>query len=219
MQTPDSLQTALLLLDPCQPQPLPARLDAAAWLEAAIADAQPAGLAFEAEICPLLHVLVPALLGSIDEELSDALVRLIQTLLLAAPSRACAHVLTLTEAALETPHHQYIRDPFALPTCLALALDAELVPAGATAAANALPERRQLVAAILSGIEGGESAQSQPIFLRILLRVLRAHGASAASVLARCDVPITRLLALLPTSAGAVRAAPAGSARAPPSVE
>ena len=246
----ENAETALAMLDSRQLLPLATRLDAASWLEAAIGERIDAGpLNFDAEAVPLLCSLVPSLLGSRDEELTDALVVLLQRLLSTSPPRACALLCSLAEAEIERAENQSVwareeggddeaqvtpQQVGGLAAALALALNVDL-QAGAVAAANALTERPRLIAAILRGIEGEASIGASPIaeanarqqaqqrqalsdcYTDILIRMLQAHGASPSSILARCDVPLARLLNLLPS--GAPGSANGAAARPQPSVQ
>ena len=200
--------------------PLSHRLDAASQIAEAIGiECQAAALDIPTQTRPLLQALVPAVLQPAcprddDDELGDTLVRLLQQLLHASRPIAAAAV-ALLQVSDEVSAAGVPDRPFALLSLLALALDVD-----AAAAANCLAEQRHLVEALMSGMEqslrGGSGAimggipasdlghQAEHLSAlascsaRIFLRVLQSHGTSAAAVLSRADVPIQRLLSLLP---------------------
>ena len=202
-------EDALAILNPRQRQPLSTRLDAASVIERAVRECIDSGrgLNVDAEVLPLLTALVPALLSSVDDPLIDSLVLVIEALLASSAPRASAHILSVAEAELED-HGRDLHSSSDFNN-LALILQIALNPAhpsNVVAAANALTERPLLVATILRGIEQTHPETSD-CYTHILLRLLHAHGASASSVLARCDVPLTRLLTQLPGYTGALTTA------------
>jgi hypothetical protein len=176
-------------------QPVVLQVDAASGLAARLA-ARAEPLRWD-DVLAALQVLVPALLVAATDELGDAVLRALAALLQRAGvggrSRATSLALQLGEAHLL--HH---RTPLPkLVSLLALVLEGD----AAETAANAMPEREHLLRALVGGMapEPGSPSGCASLCMRVFVRMLTCHGASAGSVLARGGISMESLLALLPS--------------------
>ena len=196
-------------LDPTTMVPLTTRLRACEALDSALTarSAAEAGefeelLDWKEEALPLLTALVHALVldASKDDELSDALTELIKRALALSPTISSTAAAVLGIAEVDILQHQ--ASAAGLVGLLALMLDPDMGPL-AIATANTLPEHRALISFLLHKMEAdtgtaGDAALTGQLATCLMLRMMQANGASASSVLSRCDIRASQLLALLP---------------------
>ena len=192
----------LHLLDLRNLVPLQHRLDAVASLARHVESAcssptAPPSNELEHQLAICYRVLVSSLLRA-PEELGDAIMQCLSTMLHGGPccTRAKLLLLQLADSEVQT-HHAHWR-----PAALLSLLSAVLNDNDAGAVANAFCERTPLVDALVQciGFANGESeheAQVAALSMQIFSRVVQKHGAAPSAILARCDVKVAHLTVLL----------------------
>lgn len=201
----DPMRACLDALTWSKPHPLHTRIDAIDHLQALIAES--GGWVEWAAAVETFRTVVPTLLVA-PEELGDSLVELLDVLLDATPrvSEAKVLLLKLAEDAVMEASVSGAWSTFAFISLLSILMSGD----AAGAAANALCERSVLLDALMrcmengtqaavgtANIENGDSELSAKLAAKVFSLFLVAHGTAPSAILARCDLPLARLLAPL----------------------
>ena len=181
--------------------PLAVRIDAAHLLAEAVASA---GTLVQEDAMQILLTVVPALLlmgpSTDEEEFGEACVSLLHAVLHASGAGTLTgKMLYAADRHLGAASLGIQHPTFGLISLLALALEMDR-----TSASQTFPECRQIIATLLRCMEavgpngGGDGST---LATCIFTRLLQAHKASPATMLALCNMDVGQILRLLPGTA------------------